>query len=54
MNEFTFLADTLGRLVRICWVWRWGLARTPCSPLYRSHGSPDRDLAALMVSAGPP
>ncbi len=24
------------------------LARTPCSPLYRSHTSPDRELAALV------
>jgi hypothetical protein len=24
------------------------LARTPCSPLYRSHTSPDRALAALI------
>jgi hypothetical protein len=51
MTEFTFLADTfrsdgradlLGLAVR--------LARTPCSPLYRSHVSPDRELAALVGS----
>jgi hypothetical protein len=28
------------------------LARTPCSPLYKRRGSPDRELAAL-VSATP-
>jgi hypothetical protein len=51
MNEFTFLADAarsevrpdlLGMAVR--------LARTPCSPLYRRHVSPDRELAALVGS----
>ena len=51
MTEFTFLADTfraearpdlLGLAVR--------LSRTPCSPLYRSHVSPDRELAALVSS----
>jgi hypothetical protein len=50
-DEFTFLADTyrtelgpdlLAMTVR--------LARTPCSPLYGTHGSPDRELAALVGS----
>jgi len=49
MNEFTFLADA----------WRNSpnpnlvdlavrLAATPCSPLYKRHVSPDRELAALL------
>jgi hypothetical protein len=51
MTEFTFLADAfrsearpdlLGLALR--------LARTPCSPLYRGHVSPDRELAALVGS----
>jgi hypothetical protein len=49
MNEFTLLANTfradlrpdlLGLAMR--------LSRTPCSPLYRRHVSPDRELAALV------
>ena len=50
MNEFTHLADTdrrtdpdidLGRMART-------LAATPCSPLYRRHISPDRELQAFL------
>jgi hypothetical protein len=50
MNEFGYLAevfrddyvaDLLGLSVR--------LAGTPCSPLYRRHVSPDRELAALVA-----
>lgn len=49
MNEFTFLADAwrdtanpnlMDLAVR--------LAATPCSPLYKRHVSPDRELAALL------
>jgi hypothetical protein len=52
MNEFSFLADVyrhqhpdldllgLGRK----------LASTPCSPLYRRHTSPDRELQAFLRS----
>jgi len=49
MNDFSFLADhhrgdfagdLLGLSVR--------LAETPCSPLYKSHISPDRELAAVI------
>jgi phosphoketolase len=29
---------------------RW-LARTPCSPLFKRHGSPDRELRALVEAA---
>jgi hypothetical protein len=51
MNEFSFLADG----------WRHGhidllalavrLAATPCGPLYSTHGSPDRALAAHVRAA---
>ena len=50
MNEFTHLADA----------WRQGgpdlltlavrLAATPCSPLYKRHISPGRELAALVAA----
>ncbi|MCW3841677.1 hypothetical protein ONA70_16375 [Micromonospora yasonensis] len=49
MNEFAFLADTwrdaakpnlLDLAVR--------LAATPCSPLYKRHVRPDRELAAIV------
>ena len=50
MNEFAFLAEThrtkdadidlLGLSVT--------LSRTPCSPLYSRHVSPDREVAALL------
>lgn len=51
MNEFGYLAEAardaygenlLGLAVR--------LAATPCSPLYRRHISPDRELAALVAA----
>jgi hypothetical protein len=53
MNEFAFLGEhsrshgetDLGALSQ------W-LAGTPCSPLYKSHGSPDRELAALLAAQG--
>ena len=50
MNEFRFLADVyrhdgetdlLALSMRLC-------AKTPCSPLYSRHVSPDRELAALV------
>jgi len=50
MNEFSHLADVyrrtdpdidLGRMART-------LAATPCSPLYRRHISPDRELQAFL------
>lgn len=49
MNEFSYLAEVYTRAeplnleelsVR--------LAATPCGPLYRRHGSPDRELAAVL------
>ena len=52
MNEFSFLAevdraherseDLVSMSVR--------LAGTPCSPLYKRHSFPDRELAALVTS----
>lgn len=52
MNEFTYLAeadraherseDLVSMAVR--------LAGTPCSPLYKRHSFPDRELAALVAS----
>ena len=52
MNEFSFLAeadraharseDLVSISVR--------LAGTPCSPLYKRHTFPDRELAALVTS----
>lgn len=53
MNEFTHLAgvwrnptgaDDLDELSR-------RLAQVPCSPLYKRHVSPDRELAALLIDA---
>jgi hypothetical protein len=49
MNEFAFLADAYRHeaadldLVHLS----LRLAKTPCSPLYSSHVSPDRALAAI-------
>ena len=55
MNEFSFLAevdraherseDLISMSVR--------LAGTPCSPLYKRHTFPDRELAALVASLLP-
>ncbi|MGH9917947.1 MAG: DUF6933 domain-containing protein [Nitrososphaerales archaeon] len=51
MNEFAYLGE----------VWHRGdllelslrLAETPCSPLDRRHGSPDRELAAFVSEHSP-
>lgn len=51
MNEFSFLADvhrshqTIDDLVTLS----TRLARTPCGPLYKRLGSPDRELDALVA-----
>jgi phosphoketolase len=50
MNEFSFLAQaTRGQTadVDLTTLARW-LAKTPCSPLFNRHGSPDRELRALV------
>ena len=49
MNDFSFLADHhradfSGELVELS----VRLAETPCSPLYKRHISPDRELAAMI------
>lgn len=49
MNEFTFLAQAdRGRTADtdLTALARW-LASTPCSPLFKRHSSPDRELQAL-------
>lgn len=51
MNEFTFLADTFRTELRpdlLCLAMQ--LARTPFSPLYRSHVRPDPAPAPLVGS----
>ena len=51
MNDFTFLADAWrhrsGDLLELA----LRLAATPCGPLYPTHGSPDRALAAHVRAA---
>ncbi|MCA1737004.1 MAG: hypothetical protein LC739_13170 [Actinobacteria bacterium] len=52
MNEFSFLAKVyrdhrgLTDLVALGLL----LAETPCGPLYRRHGSPDRELEAVVAA----
>ena len=52
MNEFGYLADAYRRgdpgpdLLQLA----LRLATTPCGPLYKRHVSPDRELAALMIT----
>ena len=50
MNEFTFLAQTMRGDTTTTDLARW-LARTPCSTLFKRHGSPDRELRALVEAA---
>ena len=52
MNEFTFLAQTMrgDTTTDLTDLASW-LARTPCSPLFKRHGSPDRELRALVEAA---
>ena len=48
MTEFTFLAEaTRAAEPDLLDIALW-LARTPCSPLYSKHTSPDRELGALL------
>ncbi|MFA1551793.1 DUF6933 domain-containing protein [Actinomadura chokoriensis] len=56
MNEFTHLADVHRSLASAPDLLDLSkrLAATPCSPLYARHGSPDRELAALLRSVPPP
>jgi hypothetical protein len=55
MNEFRFLAevdqaheDARDPVSLAVW-----LAGTPCSPLYKSHSFPDKELAAFVVATMP-
>lgn len=55
MNEFTYLAEadrSHERSVDLVAMAVW-LAGTPCSPLYKCHSSPDRELAALVATQLP-
>ncbi len=51
MNEFSNLAEAHARggespsLLELS----FDLSKTPCGPLYESHVSPDRELAALLA-----
>lgn len=51
MNEFSFLANQWrqSRLSDPMEVALW-LAETPCGPLYRRQGSPDRELTATVTA----
>lgn len=51
MNEFSFLANQWrqSRLSDPMEVALW-LAETPCGPLYRRQGSPDRELTAAVAA----
>jgi hypothetical protein len=51
MNEFTFLADAWRDSHVDLLALALRLAATPCGPLYSTHGSPDRALAARMRAA---
>jgi hypothetical protein len=50
MNEFTYLADAWHQDEPDLLALALRLATTPCSPLYKRHISPDRELAALVAS----
>jgi len=52
MNEFTFLAEVhrANRDVNDLVALAVRLSRTPCSPLYKRHTSPDRELTALVTA----
>jgi hypothetical protein len=52
MNEFVHLADVYraGRGEPDLLDLSLRLSRTPCSPLYKRHVSPDRELAAVVLS----
>ena len=50
MNEFTYLANAdrhSGRPRDLTGLSVW-LSQTPCSPLYKSHTSPDRALSVVV------
>jgi hypothetical protein len=49
MNEFSFLANEWRRHLDLFETASW-LAETPCGPLYQRHGSPSRELTAVVAS----
>ena len=55
MNEFTFLAQTMrgDTTTDLTDLARW-LARTPCSPLFKRHGSPGFSLERFHVAPAEP
>lgn len=52
MNEFSFLAEVhrARRGINDLNALAVKLSRTPCSPLYKRHTSPDRELTALVTA----
>ena len=52
MNEFSFLAEVhrANRGINDLNDLAVKLSRTPCSPLYKRHVSPDRELTALVAA----
>ncbi len=52
MNEFSFLAEVhrADRGINDLNALAIKLSRTPCSPLYKRHTSPDRELTALVTA----
>ena len=54
LNEYVFLAGHAhverGGLPDLAWLEDW-LAQTPMGPLHKRHGSPDRELAALVAGS---
>lgn len=51
LNEFVYMSEayrTDEKVVDLRELSAW-LSRTPCGPLYGRHGSPDRELAALIA-----
>ena len=55
MNEFSYLANVhrSGASTPDLFDLSMRLATTPCGPLYSRHGSPDRELKALLHSLPP-
>lgn len=53
MNEFTYLGEVFSQGVQPdLRALSIRLATVPCGPLYKSHGSPERELEALLAGAG--
>jgi hypothetical protein len=52
MNEFAYLSGHHADDSRDLMELSLKLARTPCGPLYATHGSPDRELVAFVAEHG--